>query len=182
MRLKARQHGFQRVQHLALQLVVDPTPLATIRNQAGVFQHFEVKGQPGLGGIGRLREVADTPLAVPEQLYDPNPGGVGERMEQSSGVCCMLAYRGRTAHGPMIYQLILICQELSSSPAGRGSLMNSQDFDLVMVLVVAEQVVHQHLADWHDAEGREVRIGVLFQRLAAGGYARQESREQVSAS
>ena len=57
--------------------------------------------------------------------------------------------------------------------------MNGQDFDLAKVVVVAEQVAHQHLADWHDAGGREVRIGELLQRLAAGGYARRESRAGV---
>ena len=44
-----------------------------------------MKGQPGLGGVERVGQVADAALAEAEPLEDGEPGAVREGVEQPDG-------------------------------------------------------------------------------------------------
>lgn len=85
----ARFHSFGEradpVERLAVQAVVDPTAIPSVRHQTGILQNPEMEGEPRLRGVERVLQLADTPFAVRQQLDDLEPRLVRERMKPSNG-------------------------------------------------------------------------------------------------
>ena len=119
MRLEARQHRGKGVQCVAAKLVINPAPLPPVRNQAGVLEHLEVEREPRLRSRGGFREIADAALAMTEQLHDPKPSGIGERVEEAGGFFAG-GGGGGSAHARNMHQVTLICQEPAQSPVSSG--------------------------------------------------------------
>src|SRR3954471_1992309 len=85
-RRRCRCQRFHQLAHLGqgihVQGVVHPTSLASVGDQSGILQHFQVEGQSRLGGIEGLGEIADAALASAKALQDREPGLVRESVKQ----------------------------------------------------------------------------------------------------
>ena len=64
-------------------------------HEAGVAEHLEVEGEPGLRGVEAVHEIADAALAVAEHVHDPEPRLVGERMEELGDPLAVPRHGGR---------------------------------------------------------------------------------------
>src|SRR6185437_3402395 len=85
--------------------VVRPASLAAVRDEAGVLEHPQVKGEQGLAEAERIGELADAPFASPEQVDDLEASRVrqcpelpGDRTEVE---------RIRRGHRTLLYQVTL---------------------------------------------------------------------------
>src|SRR5688500_6218849 len=70
---------------LRVQGVVHPAAFPTIGYQPGVLQDPEVKGQPRLGRIQVIGELADTALAGAEAIEDLESGFIRQGVKEPGG-------------------------------------------------------------------------------------------------
>ena len=67
-------HGLDQLGHfsqgIGVERVVHPATFATVGDQTGLLQHLQVERQPRLGGVERVREVADAPFTQAQALED----------------------------------------------------------------------------------------------------------------
>jgi hypothetical protein len=78
--------GGRRFEPLGIEGVVGPSPLFSIPHQPGLPKHFQMEGQPRLGRVQRILELAHATLAGPEEFQDGEPSLVGKRVEQPGSV------------------------------------------------------------------------------------------------
>src|SRR3989442_916147 len=69
------------VQLLAVERVIDPSPLAPVRDDPRLLEDLEVKREPRLSGVECILQVADAALPVRQQLDDLEPRLIGERVK-----------------------------------------------------------------------------------------------------
>jgi hypothetical protein len=66
--------------------IIDPPAFRTINHQPGIFQDPKMKRQPGLTGMKRVGQVADTMLSFSQSFQDSDPRLIRERMEDTHGL------------------------------------------------------------------------------------------------
>src|ERR1035437_601771 len=84
--LERREQRFDLVECLAIERVVDPAALATIRHEIGVLERLEVERQPALRCVHEVGQLADTAFAANKPLDDLQARLVGERVEPAGGL------------------------------------------------------------------------------------------------
>jgi len=97
---------------------VHPATCATIGDEPGVLEHFEVEREARLGGVEEVCEVANAALAITKATNDGQAGLVRERMEQLDGageIGC-----GSGCHGLIIStEIDMSSRRCFGSPGGR---------------------------------------------------------------
>ena len=69
-------------QRIGIGGVIAPSPLSPVGDETRVLQNPEMKGEPRLRRVQRVRELADAALPAAEARQNPEPGLVGERVEE----------------------------------------------------------------------------------------------------
>ena len=72
----------QSLDGIGLEPVINPSPALTIGQEAGLFQHPEVKGQLRLGKVQRTGQFADATFAGGETEQDALPVWIRQGLEQ----------------------------------------------------------------------------------------------------
>src|SRR6267143_2400361 len=101
--------GRDLVQRLAHETVEHPPSLATIADQLGVLQHFEMKGEARLRDLEHLLELAHAAFLVRQHLDDLNAGFVRQSVKPTGNDGGVGSCGGGSCHAPT-YQLFLIRQ------------------------------------------------------------------------
>lgn len=71
-----------------------PPSVFPIDHHASVLEHFEMKRQPGLGGVERVLQLAHASLAILEHVHDRQARFVGKRMKELGGSTDIRSGRG----------------------------------------------------------------------------------------
>jgi hypothetical protein len=94
--------GVERSQWFGAEPVEPSLGVAADLDQAGVSQHLEVAGHPGLVHADLLDQLADGLFVVANGVEDPSPGGFGDHLED-----------GQVAgHGTIIRYAIYVCKQM----------------------------------------------------------------------
>ena len=70
-------------ERFAIKRVIDPPTLATIREQAGILQGFEMEREARLTGLERAGQVAHALFTIGELVKDAKPCLISEGVEQT---------------------------------------------------------------------------------------------------
>src|SRR5688500_9021949 len=71
----------QPLDRCGIESVVDPAPLFAVGDEPGFLERLQMKGQPGLGGVQRIGEVADALFTITEELEELETRLIAERVE-----------------------------------------------------------------------------------------------------
>jgi hypothetical protein len=59
-----------------------PPAILPVTDDSRILENAEMEGQARLGGVQRIGQLADAPLAFAEQLDDLEPGLIGEGVKE----------------------------------------------------------------------------------------------------